>query len=591
MVIIIVMVYPGSLAAQTTVDADGARWTVANSWNFEEITGEDQGYLNVIVDGEHYRLAKDLSGALQLINNTPPTVSGSGPIISNCQTADPSYVQIKGQYLYCGEQRLLDITAYQKKNEEFCRSQPQMNQEAAEYQVCTYTNRKGSRLYLIIVSPTPAIPAPYTPYYCDLVYLPGQQASHLAAIEGLRPASLYETEDGSMWVAGIRYSGRYASENSLLRINPAGRCQSVNQVLRNNDVKWLGCQGKKALVWAATRDFYMPIGRSKYDKKADRVLWVEASGKTAQRPEKISGFTDFYCSAEDHLFGISTDRKKIADLTNKRSFSLAGEGNEYARLSQLLEKSGLGQTPTIIPRRIDTDGSTWYINSDGRIVHSVGGHEEIFNRGPQLLVTCLQNLFIDAQGRKWFISVAGIACYEKGDTEARYISLELPALVRETDKMHLVVDRQGQLWAFGDTIRRVPYQSAYAVDEIDLAGDGFKAVSQPYIEWDEQVCFAYQKENIDHSACLRVYRLGYDGKLAYSEYSLPSPPQYLYFCDRCLFLTMSDGFCRIEENQAKVYRNPALLNMQQFPYFINSHYLIFPGAARIVAVEIPVIPD
>jgi len=465
-----------------------------------------------------------------------------------------------------------------------------MKQETAEYQVYTYNNRQGSRLFLIISSPTPAIPAPYTPYYCDLVYLQGQKASHLAAIEGLQPASVYETEDGSVWVAGIKHCAGYAGDDTLLCINAAGRYQSLNQVLRNKDIQWLGYQGKKALVWAATRDFHPPEDSAKYDRKADRILWVEANGKTSQRSEKISGFTDFYRSSDDHIYGISADLKQIADLTNKRSFSLTGKSDEYDKLMQLLGKNDLAQRQTAIPRRVDTDGSIWYINSSDRIVHSVKGHEEIFNQGPQLLLTCLQNLFIDGQGRKWFISVAGIACYEKGDTEARYISLEFPASVRETDKMHLVVDRQGQLWLFGDKIRRLPYKSANAVDVIDAAGDGFKPVSHPYMEWNDQVYFAYQKENNDKTACVRLFHLGYDGNLAYNDYTLPSPVQNIYVCDNCFFLTMSDGFCRIEQNQAKVYRNAALLNMQHFPQFVNSHYLIFSSAARMVAVQIPVIP-
>jgi len=43
-VILCLLTYPGSLAAETTVDADGTKWTVARIWQFETITGENQGY-------------------------------------------------------------------------------------------------------------------------------------------------------------------------------------------------------------------------------------------------------------------------------------------------------------------------------------------------------------------------------------------------------------------------------------------------------------------------------------------------------------------------------------------------------------------
>jgi|GEM_PF-781563 len=577
---------PASISAQSTVDADGVRWTVAGHGEFEAITGEDQGYLNVIVDADHYRLSKDLSGGLQPPTKLPMTVSGDSLTVGNCQAVAASSVQIKGQHLYCGQESLLDISLYQKQNEEFSRAHSELIPQAPSYKVYAYTNRQGNRLYIIVSNPAPAVPAPYTSYYCDLVYWQKKRMQHLTAVEGLRPRSLFETEDGSLWVTGTRYSGRFAAENSLLRINAAGRCQSINQTLRNNDIKWLGCQGKRALVWAATRDFYQPADPAKYDKKAERVLWVEASGKTQARTEKIAGFTDFYRSSDDHLFGISSDRQQIMDLSKKRSFSLAEAGSEYTRLEQLLEKADSGQNATI-PQRPDVDGSIWYINTDQRIVHVVNGHEVIFNQGPPLLMTCLKNLFVDKQGRKWFVSVAGIACYESGAVEARYISPGLPAAVRETDKMHLVVDDQGQIWLFGPEIQRAPYGASDVVKEFDADKNGFKPVYQPYLEWDDQVYFAYQKENVDHSVCLRVYHLSLDGSLEFNDYSLPSLPQNLFVCEKCLFLTLPDGFCRIEQNQARIYRNAALLNMQHFPQFMNSHYLIFSSAARMVAVEIP----
>ncbi|WP_054693063.1 hypothetical protein [Syntrophomonas palmitatica] len=585
-IMLLVLLCPVSASARTFTDDNHIRWTIANKNEVQEILGEDQSYLYLDIDSSVYKLAKDFTGGLQSLTDEQQRVIREKNQPANImQELSSPLIKIKDHFLCYGDKQILDIAVYQQKDADFYKKNPQMSREAMEFQVYTQVNKLGNQLFIIITHLAQAIPAPYSDYYCDLVYWRDNRAIHLAAFNKFRPQSINESDDGSLWLSGPQYNGRFLSENSLMLVDTTGGYKSINQILRNNDVKLLACQGKRVLIWAGTHKLYFEIDKKKYDKKNDRVLWLDAGGKIQARPEKITGYTNFYRTAEDQLYGISVDRKRIVNLSLKRDYTQES-GVEYEKLAKLCDDSSNDGNQKSVPHRNDPDGSTWYINQQERIVHIVNGRKKIFSAGPELLLNCLRNIFVETSGRKWFISAAGIACYEPGDKTARYITPNLPAVVRKIDKQHLIVDANGQLWMFGEQILRLPYQATTVTTEFDALTNGFKPLQHSYMEWDNQVFFAYQKDNPDKSALLRIYSLNLNGTLQYNDYILSSPAQNLFVYDKCFFATVADGFCRIENHQAMEIRNSALCNMQHFPHFINSHYIIFPSDARIVAVEI-----
>jgi hypothetical protein len=139
------------------------------------------------------------------------------------------------------------------------------------------------------------------------------------------------------------------------------------------------------------------------------------------------------------IYGIKDDGRELFNLTNNTSFPLAGDTDQYDHFTSQLEQAG--NVVQGSPPRTDRDSTSWYVK-DQRIIHRVGNREWVFNRGLDVLMYPVSNLFIDKAGGKWFLSPAGIAYYGAGSKEAVNMNPAIDGGLPVGDYHALYVDDQ-----------------------------------------------------------------------------------------------------------------------------------------------------
>ncbi|HWP96583.1 MAG TPA: hypothetical protein VN426_07005 [Syntrophomonadaceae bacterium] len=580
--------FPGQGRASSFVDRNYIHWTVGVKNEAQEIVYADESFLYLIIDGEMKKVNRNFGYGLEsLTPQEEESIKQKSQTDTGMTDIDSSLLTVEGHTLFYEKNPILDVAAYQEKNRNFYLNRPDLQPQPVAYKASFHQSASGLELLLVTSCPEPDVPAPYTGYYGDLIVLDRGQALHLTALERFTPQQVVESQDGTLWVSGTQNVTKFLNERSLFRIDTQSRLQSLNQSLRCNDIHLLQANSNHVIVWAGTHTFYFDPDPARYDKGKDRIYCIDSAGAAQVQPEEIGDISSMVYAPGDEIYGVSFDGKSLINLTGKQVYPMRNQ-DDYEEIQAMIdsvkEKETLESSPTRV--RFDQDGSQWLIKN-GQAVHSRSGVEEVFYGGQDVLLNGMENIFVDGQNGKWFLSVAGVGFMASGSSEVKNMNPILPASYPGADKRRMFVDSQDCIWYFGAQIQRLPFQSTIPAAASDPQTDGFTPLEQNYIEYQNKAYFAYQKSNEDQSVTLRLFTIDGSGQLNHQDYSLTKKGMDFFARDGVFYVNLADGFWRLEGQRAMVVCNPCLNKISWSHYCLDTHRLGFATAARNVLVDIP----
>ncbi len=586
--IAILFAFPGQGRASSFVDSNYIHWTVGVKNEAQEILYADDSFLYLMVDGEMKKVNRNFGYGLEsLTHQEEESIKQKSQADTGLTDIDPSLLMVEGNTLTYEKKPILDVATYQEENRDFYLNRPDLQPQPVSYKASVHRSASGLELLLVTSYPETDVPPPYTNYYFDLIALDRGQAIHLTALEKFTPQQVAESQDGTLWFSGTQNVTKFLNERSLFRIDTKGSLQSLNQSLRCNDIRLLQATSNHVIVWAGTHTFYFDPDPTRYDKGKDVVYCIDSSGAVQARPEKISDICGMYYAPGDEIYGVSSDGKSLINLTRNQTYPMRDQ-DDYEEIQKMInsakEQEDLSSLPTRV--RFDKDGSQWLIRN-GQAIHSRSGVEEVFHGGQDVLLNGMENIFIDGQDGKWFLSVAGVGFMANGSSEVKNMNSVLPDSYPGAEKRRMFVDTQDCIWYFGPQIQSLPLQSPIPATASDPQSDGFTPLEQNYIEYQNKAYFAYQKSNGDQSVTLRLFSINSSGQLDYSDYSLTKKGMDFFARDGVFYVNLADGFWRMEGQRAMEVCNSCLNKISWSHYCLDSNRLGFSTAARNVLVDIP----
>jgi hypothetical protein len=324
------------------------------------------------------------------------------------------------------------------------------------------------------------------------------------------------------------------------------------------------------------------LNMGQYNTENSGILSIDSSLGKSFRVENPAGFMQVYLGSNGSIYGIKDDGRELFNLTSNTSFLLADETDRYDSFISQLEQTE--DTVQISPPRIDRDGTSWYIK-DQRIIHRVGNQEWVFNRGLDVLMYPVSNLFIDKTGGKWFLGPAGIAYYAAGSQQAVNMNPTIDGGLPVGDYNALYVDDNQKVWHFGEVIRCWPYGGHTAVAPQSSLIQGFKPVYHNYLEQDGKGRFVYQKQNPDLTCSIRILTIDRQGTISEETYQSESYARQALLAEGALVIHLTDGLL-IVDNQQAVPLTYQFIDDNMTLRVIDPHSYAFIGPYRIVVGQL-----
>ncbi|MFY9323065.1 MAG: hypothetical protein WAO72_02845 [Syntrophomonadaceae bacterium] len=420
-------------------------WEVIEKTIAEEILGEAEGCLFLRVSGAVAKINLDWSGGLQPVSEDEYSAFSAGYNSDNWQEIDEARLHVKDGFLYLDQLPLLDVSSYIEEDRRFYESTPQYEIQPMQYVVKQRQLSDGAFLAYIVTYLKTYIPPPYTPSYADVVLSKDGSIIRLPIDRDFRLERVLENEDGSWWLIGSMRNGKLITEKSLFLVQEDLAVTHLNALLKKNWIEVLG-QGLNSVIINAQTEALAPhvpmsddLNMGQYNTENSGILSIDSSLGKSFRAENPAGLRQVYLSSNGSIYGIKDDGRELFNLTNNTSFPLAGDTDQYDHFTSQLEQAG--NVVQGSPPRTDRDSTSWYVK-DQRIIHRVGNREWVFNRGLDVLMYPVSNLFIDKAGGKWFLSPAGIAYYGAGSKEAVNMNPAIDGGLPVGDYHALYVDDQ-----------------------------------------------------------------------------------------------------------------------------------------------------
>ena len=418
-------------------------WEVIEKTIAEEILGEAEGCLFLRVSGAVAKISLDWSGGLQPVSEDEYSAFSAGYNSDNWQEIDEARLHVKDGFVP-GPASLLDVSSYIEEDRRFY-EYPQYEIQPMQYVVKQRQLSDGAFLAYIVTYLKTYIPPPYNPSYADVVLSKDGSIIRLPIDRDFRLERVLENEDGSWWLIGSMRNGKLITEKSLFLVQEDLAVTHLNALLKKNWIEVLG-QGLNSVIINAQTEALAPhvpmsddLNMGQYNTENSGILSIDSSLGKSFRAENPAGLRQVYLSSNGSIYGIKDDGRELFNLTNNTSFPLAGDTDQYDHFTSQLEQAG--NVVQGSPPRTDRDSTSWYVK-DQRIIHRVGNREWVFNRGLDVLMYPVSNLFIDKTGGKWFLSPAGIAYYGAGSKEAVNMNPAIDGGLPVGDYHALYVDDQ-----------------------------------------------------------------------------------------------------------------------------------------------------
>ena len=559
-------------------------WEVIEKTIAEEILGEAEGCLFLRVSGAVAKINLDWSGGLQPVSEDEYSAFSAGYNSDNWQEIDEARLHVKDGFLYLDQLPLLDVSSYIEEDRRFYESTPQYEIQPMQYVVKQRQLSDGAFLAYIVTYLKTYIPPPYTPSYADVVLSKDGSIIRLPIDRDFRLERVLENEDGSWWLIGSMRNGKLITEKSLFLVQEDLAVTHLNALLKKNWIEVLG-QGLNSVIINAQTEALAPhvpmsddLNMGQYNTENSGILSIDSSLGKSFRVENPAGFMQVYLGSNGSIYGIKDDGRELFNLTNNTSFPLAGDTDQYDHFTSQLEQAG--NVVQGSPPRTDRDSTSWYVK-DQRIIHRVGNREWVFNRGLDVLMYPVSNLFIDKAGGKWFLSPAGIAYYGAGSKEAVNMNPAIDGGLPVGDYHALYVDDQQKVWHFGEVIRCWPRGGHTAVAPQSSLIQGFQPVYHNYLEQDGKGMFVYQKENPDSTYCIKILTIDRQGTITEKTYRAKSPARQALMAGEALLIHLADGVLRVSGEQG-ILLTHQLIDENMTLQVPDPHTHAFTGPYKIV---------
>jgi hypothetical protein len=559
-------------------------WEVIEKTIAEEIIGEAESNLFLRVSGAVAKINLDWSGGLQPVSEDEYSAFSAGYNSDNWQEIDEARLHVKDGFLYLDQLPLLDVSSYIEEDRRFYESTPQYEIQPMQYVVKQRQLSDGAFLAYTVTYLKTYIPPPYTPSYADVVLSKDGSIIRLPIDRDFRLERVLENEDGSWWLIGSMRNGKLITEKSLFLVQEDLAVTHLNALLKKNWIEVLG-QGLNSVIINAQTEALAPhvpmsddLNMGQYNTENSGILSIDSSLGKSFRAENPAGLRQVYLSSNGSIYGIKDDGRELFNLTNNTSFPLAGDTDQYDHFTSQLEQAG--NVVQGSPPRTDRDSTSWYVK-DQRIIHRVGNREWVFNRGLDVLMYPVSNLFIDKAGGKWFLSPAGIAYYGAGSKEAVNMNPAIDGGLPVGDYHALYVDDQQKVWHFGEVIRCWPRGGHTAVAPQSSLIQGFQPVYHNYLEQDGKGMFVYQKENPDSTYCIKILTIDRQGTITEKTYRAKSPARQALMAGEALLIHLADGVLRVSGEQG-ILLTHQLIDENMTLQVPDPHTHAFTGPYKIV---------
>lgn len=560
-----------------------AAWEIINKTIAEDIIAEDEEYLFLRVSGEPMKVHKSFTGGLQPLTEVEHLAMGSSLKHDNIEQIQADRIKFRENVLYLDQLPFLDISSYIEEDRRFYESNPQYEYQPMQYMVNQYQPADGSRLIYVVTYLNTCIPAPYTPSYTDLIWIKGGKCTIIPVEQSFRLERVLENKDGSFWLTGSLRNGKIITDKSLYLVKADASVTSLNSMLQKNDLEVLGHSQNSVVVNAQTQavsPYFVPAS-NRYNTKNSGIYSISSALKITPRTKNPTGYRQVFLSSNGSIYGIKTDGKEIFNLTQNKSLRLTDDESAYD--SYIIRLDQAKETLPVSNPRTDKDGSSWYVKNQ-RIIHRVGDREWVFNRGLNVLMYPVNNLFIDEKGGKWFLGVAGISYYAPGFLQAGNMNPLIDGGLPVGDYNALYVDAQQKIWHFGEIIRCCPYGGHTSIAPESSLIKGYSPVRHSYLELAEKGIFVYQKEATDQTHSLRILSINRRGIITEQTYISPSPAIEAQIADDILLIRLSDGIMKIENGTITLMSNPFIDESMVFQAIDRNTYA-FVGIYRIVILN------
>jgi hypothetical protein len=559
-------------------------WEVIEKTIAEEILGEAEGCLFLRVSGAVAKINLDWSGGLQPVSEDEYSAFSAGYNSDNWQEIDEARLHVKDGFLYLDQLPLLDVSSYIEEDRRFYESTPQYEIQPMQYVVKQRQLSDGAFLAYIVTYLKTYIPPPYNPSYADVVLSKDGSIIRLPIDRDFRLERVLENEDGSWWLIGSMRNGKLITEKSLFLVQEDLAVTHLNALLKKNWIEVLG-QGLNSVIINAQTEALAPhvpmsddLNMGQYNTENSGILSIDSSLGKSFRAENPAGLRQVYLSSNGSIYGIKDDGRELFNLTNNTSFPLAGDTDQYDHFTSQLEQAG--NVVQGSPPRTDRDSTSWYVK-DQRIIHRVGNREWVFNRGLDVLMYPVSNLFIDKTGGKWFLGPAGIAYYAWGTQQAVNMNPLIDGGLSVGDYDHLYVDDNQRVWHFGEVIRCYPYGGHTVVAPQSSLIQGFEPVFHQYLEKDDKGIFVYQQQNPDSTYCIKILTIDRQGNIAVETFQSEAYARQALMAGTALLIHLENGLLKVENGQAVFLTHP-LIEKDIVLQAVDQHTYAFIGPYRIV---------
>lgn len=585
------LIFPlSATGTETFVDDNYISWTTIEEKVVEDIIYDDDSFLYLQVSGNSYKINKDFSSELITVEEQEKDalkrLEAGKSYLSAINEKD---IKVKDNYLYYKDQKLMDVSSYIEKNEQLC--QDNLGYEKKIHYFIRHYQLSNSDEVFFITTSLNYWSAPYNPQYTDILLLRNEKVCKLDTDPGFRLEKVLENADGSVWISGWIKGWKSSIENTLYLLDRNNEISSINKMIKKNDIEILGREPEGLIIKAVTRKLscYSMLDLDKYSNENQGIFSINSGKEIKLRPEVMEDYQYLYMDNKHEIYAVSADSKRLKNLSTGREKELEAKESDYDSYLKILRAvSDEDSTQSAFIRK-DRDGSSWYLR-DYKIIHNANGIEQVFDRGLEVMMYPVENIFIDFDGGKWFLGCAGIAYYGNGYSEAKNMNPLLEGGIYPGRYDALYVDGNKKIWFFDEQIKCVSFEGDTALPAGNEYVQGFRKLSHPYAEIDGKGLFAYDKENTDGSYSLRIISIDRNGKIEHRDLMLDKFVKTLFSRDEALYIVLEDGFIKIEKDKVYEIRNPKVRMVMSFDY-IDKNNMAFAGTHDIIAIHLPYLSE
>ncbi len=583
--------------ATATINNNYITWDEAKIRLVQDIVYDDNSFLYIRLNEGIYKIKKDFNRNFislseeeeNLIEEKVKNNYYEDMVLHSDLQVDEDKIIAEDTYLYYDGIKLLSIENHIEKSKQYNENSSN-NEKDIAHRIYFYELSDRRKLYSIKTYLCSYIPPPYTPFCYDYVIVDGEEVTKINVDDNFILHNVIENDDQTVWFYGNTYYGRYTTESTLHLIDNNYNIQSINDKLHVKDINILS-RGSDYLIISA---FGKPLWETDLKNKENEGFYsINTNGELNKRNEQIKTVKQVFLASNNQIYCISEDNESIINLTINKEIKV-NQNEEKTSYEKAKQKWNIineeNNTDSVI--REDKDSLIWYLK-DGRIYYKENEKSNIFLNGLNVLMNIVKNIYIDKDGGKWFIALAGISYLPPNGDYAENMNGYMTG-IKLSDNENIYIDEEKRIWYFGDDIKyKYIYDDAVVADETQYIRD-YEKILHEYSEIDNEGFFIYQKENENHQYEVRVLKINRQGNISFSDFIFDQFIESYFAREGVLYLEVEDGLIKIHNGKIYEMRNEGMISSNMSYKFIDDNTIMFRSYHndyKIITAHIPSFGD